>query len=357
MKIGLIGLPQSGKKTLFELITGQAPPEHDLAAGKSVPGIAEIADPRFEWLVKLYQPKKNVRARINVELIPKLQKGFGGNSEILRGLNNAEALCHIVRVFKDDSIYHISGSVNHQRDITEINEELILSDLMFVEKRLERIDKDMKRNKEKRLVREKEMLLKLKNWLDQSKPLRLFKFTDEERRNITNYQLVTLKEMIVVLNVAEDAMADQTLLVELEKEYEQSRIYFIQVSARVESEISKLDSEAERLQFLESVGISEPAIDRLKRVCIRALNLISFFTVGKDEVRQWTVKARSPAPVAAGVIHTDLERGFIRAEVIKYDDLNALGNEEKVHAAGKTYVKGKDYIVEDGDIINIRFNV
>jgi len=357
MIIGLIGLPQVGKKTLFELITGHPANEHDLAAGKTVLGSAEIADPRFDWLSKLYQPKKNVRARINVELIPNLIKGFGGNSQMLASLYNAEALCHVVRAFDNQSVYHVSGSVDPKRDIAEINNELILNDLMFVEKRLERIDKDMKRNKEERLVKEKELLLKFKDWLDQSKPLRLYPFTPEERKNITNYQMITLKEMIVVLNVSEDAVKDQTLVTALEKEYQPIRIHFMQVSAQVESEIAKLDSEQERKEFLESAGITEPAIDRLKRVCLKALNLIPFFTVGKDEVRQWLIKAQSPAPVAAGAIHTDLEKGFIRAETMKYDELFELGSEEKLHAAGKVYVKGKDYIVQDGDILNIRFNV
>ena len=357
MIIGLIGLPQVGKKTLFELITGHPASQHDLAAGKTIPGSAEIADPRFDWLSQLYQPKKNVRARINVELMPDLIKGFGGNSQMLASLHNAEALCHVVRAFENQSVYHASGSVDPKRDIAEINNELILNDLMFVEKRLERIDKDMKRTKEERLVKEKELLLKFKDWLDQSKPLRLYPFTPEERKNITNYQMITLKEMIVVLNVSEDAVKDQALITALEKEYQPVRIHFMQVSAQVESEIAKLDSPAERKEFMESVGITEPAIDRLKRVCLKALNLIPFFTVGKDEVRQWLIKAQSPAPMAAGAIHTDLEKGFIRAETMKYDELFELGSEEKLHAAGKVYVKGKDYIVQDGDILNIRFNV
>ena len=357
MKIGIIGLPQTGKKTLFELVTRQHPSEHDLAAGKPVAGIAEISDPRFDWLVNLYQPKKSVRARINVELLPKLEKSFAGNSELLKALSTMDALCHVVRVFADDSVYHVNGSIDPKRDIAEVNAELVLSDLLFVEKRLERIDKDLKHQKEERVVREKELFLKLKGWLEQGQPLRLFSFTAEERRNITNYQLVTLKELIVVLNVSEETLTDQNLLNTLEKEYSQLRIYFIQVSARVEDEISKLEDETERRQFMESLGINEPVIDRLKRVCLTALNLISFFTVGQDEVRQWTIKAQLTAPVAAGAIHTDMEKGFIRAEVMKYADLNALGGEEKVSAAGKAYLKGKDYIVEDGDIISIRFNV
>jgi GTP-binding protein YchF len=357
MKIGLIGLAQSGKKTLFELITHQKPSEHDLTAGKSISGIAEIGDLRFDWLVNLYQPKKSVRARINVDLLPNLEKGFANNSEFIRVLGAVEALCHVVRVFKDDSVYHVHGSIDPKRDIAEVNSELLLGDLMFVEKRLERIEKDLKHQKEERVVREKEMLIKLKDYLEQGNPLRLFPFTAEERKNVANYQLLTLKELIIVLNVSEDSLADNQLLADLEKEYASLKIYFIQVSAKVEAEIAKLDDDKERAQFLESLGIKEAVIDRLKRVCLKALNLISFFTVGKDEVRQWTIRANQPAPVAAGAIHTDFEKGFIRAEIMKYNDLHDLASEEKVHSAGKMYLKGKDYIVEDGDIINIRFNV
>lgn len=357
MKIGLIGLPQTGKKTLFELITRQHPSEHDLTAGKPVAGIAEISDPRFDWLMNLYQPKKSVRARINIELLPKLEKGFAEKSDFMKDLSTADALCHVVRAFTDESVYHVSGSVDPKRDINEINSDLLLSDLIFVEKRLERIEKDLKHQKEERVVREKELLLKMKALLEQGQPLRLFPFTADERKNITTYQLVTLKELIIVLNVSEESLADHNLVSTLEKEYAPLKIYFIQVSARVEAEISKLEDEAERKQFLESLGITEPAIDRLKRVCLAALNLISFFTVGKDEVRQWTIKANLTAPAAAGAIHTDLEKGFIRAEVMKYNELHELGSEEKLHAAGKKYLKGKDYIVEDGDILNIRFNV
>jgi GTP-binding protein YchF len=357
MKIGLIGLAQTGKKTLFELITRQKPSEHDLIAGKSIAGIAEIGDLRFEWLVNLYQPKKSVRARINVDLLPNLEKGFANNSEFIRVLGTAEALCHVVRVFKDDSVYHVHGSIDPKRDIAEVNSELLLYDLMLVEKRLERIEKDMKHQKDERVAREKELLLKLKDFMEPGRPLRLFSFNPDERKIIANYQFVTLKELIIVLNVSEDALVDNALLADLEKEYASLKIYFIQVSAKVEAEIAKLEDDKERAQFLESLGIKEAVIDRLKRVCLKALNLISFFTVGKDEVRQWTIRAGQFAPVAAGAIHTDLEKGFIRAEVMKYNELHELGSEEKVHSAGKSYLKGKDYIVEDGDILNIRFNV
>lgn len=358
MKIGIIGLPQTGKKTLFELITSHPPSEKELSLNKPIEGIAEIIDPRFEKLVELYNPKKTVRARINVKLIPKLEPGSAAvKGDVFKEVTDVDVLCHIVRAFKDDSVYHIHGAVDPKRDIDEINSELILSDLLFIEKRLERIEQNIKKINDATVAREKELLLRLKSHLEKESPLRLLEFKEEEKKLLANYQFVTLKEMIIVLNVAEDDLKNTDLAEQLTKTYEPLKIYVMRVSAKVEGEIAKLESDKERKEFLEALGIEEPAIEILKRVYIKALNLISFFTVGADEVRQWTIRVGSTALKAAGTIHTDLERGFIRADVIKYDDLISLGSEEKAKESGKAQVKGKDYIVEDGNVLNIRFNV
>lgn len=357
MKIGMIGLPQVGKKTLFELLTGHKPSENEVASSKPIKSLAEIRDPRFDWLVALYSPKKEVRARIDIELLPKLEKDTITKGDIFNDIADADALCHVVRAFEDESVYHVDGSVDPKRDIDKINAELILYDLLFIEKRLERIDKKAKVTKDEASIKEKELITKLKSHLDKELPLRLIELSPDEKKLLATYPFITGKEMLAALNVGEASVSDNGLAEKLKTVYSPLKIGIMQVSAKVESEIAKLDSEAERKEFMSSLGITEPAINILTRLLLKSLNLISFFTVGQDEVRQWLVKAGSHAPEAAGVIHTDLQKGFIRAEVMKYNELRDAGSEDKLKAAGKVYLKGKDYIVEDGDILNIRFNV
>lgn len=357
MKIGMIGLPQVGKKTLFELITGHKPTEAEAASGKPIRGVAEIMDPRFDALVAMYKPKKEVRARIDVELLPKLEKDSISKGDIFKDINELDAICHVVRAFKDDAVYHVDGSVDPKRDVDFVNAELLLHDMIFIEKRIERLDKTIKQTKEESAIKEMEVLSKLKAHLDNGMPLRTIELSVEERKFLTSYPLITRKDMFVALNVSEDGLKDVSLSGQLKSELADSRIDVMQVSAKVEEEIMALESEAERKEFMQSVGIDESAVNMLSRLCIRVLNLISFFTVGTDEVRQWNVRRNSAAPEAAGAIHSDLQKGFIRAEVMKYAELTAAGGEDKLKEAGKLYLKGKDYIVEDGDILNIRFNV
>lgn len=357
MKIGVIGLPQTGKKTLFEILTGHKISEKDLASGKNIKSIAEIKDPRYDRLVALYKPKKQVRARIEIELLPKIEKDAITKGEIFKDIAETDAICHVIRAFKDDSVYHIKGTVDPRRDIDDINSELILHDLIFVEKRLEKVELNLKKFKDETQSKERELLLQIKAHIDKELPLRLLELKPEEGRIIASYPFVTLKEMILAVNVSEDDLKNKTLLDDLKKKYEHLKIEIMLVSAKVESEIASLETEKERQEFLSALGIEEPAINMLSRLCIQALNLISFFTVGEDEVRQWPVRRGSSAPEAAGAIHSDLQKGFIRAEVIKFADIAELGSEERVKEAGRLYLKGKDYIVEDGDVISIRFNV
>ena len=352
MKIGIIGLPQVGKKTIFKLLTGYNFSEKDVVANKVVKSFAQIRDPRFDLLSDMYQPKKQVRAKIDIELLPKIDSESIREGTIFENIAEFDAICHIVRAFKDDSVYHIDGSVDSKRDIERINSELILHDLLFIEKRVERIDDSAKRVKDERAAKERDLLLKLKEHLEGELPLRLLDLNREELALISSYPFITLKKMIVVLNVSEDAL-DNDSYRELKGDY----IDIMQVSAKVESEIISLESEDEREEFLGALGVKELAVDSLTRLCIEALDLISFFTVGTDEVRQWLLVKGSLAPQAAGVIHSDLEKGFIRAEVMQYDDLISLGSEAALRENGKIYLKGKDYTVIDGDILNIRFNI
>ena len=356
MKIGIIGLPQVGKKTLFELLTNYKLTEKDIASNKPIKAVAEIRDPRFDLLVEAYRPKSEARARIDIEMLPKLEKDTIAKGEVFTDINELDAICHVVRAFKDESIYHIEGSVDPKRDINFVNSELILHDLLFIEKRMERLEAKIKQIKEEAAMKEKEILTRLKAHLEKESPLRFFEFTLDEMKAVSSYPFVTRKAMLTALNISEEDLNDTGLIEQLKRDY-QTVGEVMQVSTKVESEIAKLESEEERKEFLKELGIKEPAINVLTRLCIKALSLISFFTVGPDEVRQWTVRAGSTAPEAAGVIHTDLQKGFIRAEVMKYDDFTSLGSEVKVKEAGKLYLKGKDYIVEEGDIINIRFNI
>ena len=357
MKIGLIGLPQVGKKTLFELLSGRPPSEKELVSGKPIKGVAEIRDPRFDALVASYKPKKEVRARIDIELLQKIEKDTIQKGEIFTDINELDAVCHLARSFNDDSVYHIEGSVDAKRDIDFVNSELMLYDLIFIDKRLERLDQKIKQTKDETSIKEKDILIKIKDHLDNGSPLRLFKFSEDENKALSSYPLVTRKAMLVVLNVSEDELKTGVLLDTLSKEYAPLGLSLMQVSAKIEAEIAKFETIEERQEFMKEIGITEPAVHHLTRLCLRTLDLISFFTVGEDEVRQWLVPRRSTAPEAAGAIHSDLEKGFIRAEVMKYSDIAALGGEDKVKEAGKFYLKGKDYIVEDGDIMNIRFSV
>lgn len=348
MKIGMIGLPQTGKKALFELLTGHKPSENEAASDKPIHGIAEIRDGRFDALVAMYRPKKEVRARIEIELLPRIEKDAISQGKIFEDIAEVDALCHVVRAFKDDSIYHASGSVDPKRDIDATNSELILHDLIFIEKRFERLDKKVKQTKEEASIKEKELLARLKAHLDKELPLRALELSADDRKFLASYPFLTRKEIIIVLNVSEDQL-------KAKQQVEGSNI--MQVSAKVEAEIAALESEEERKAFLAELGIAEPAINILTRLCLKTLKLVSFFTVGPDEVRQWNVRAGSTAVEAAGTIHSDMQKGFIRAELIKLNDLKELGSEEAVKAQGKFYLKGKDYIVEDGDILSIRFNV
>jgi len=357
MKIGIIGLPQTGKKTLFEILTNRKPTENEIASKKPIKGVVEVRDPRFDMLAKTYKPKKEVRTRIEIEMLPKIEKDTIAEGTIFTDINELDAICHVVRAFKDESIYHMEGSVDPKRDIDLVNSELILHDLVFIEKRMENIDKKIKRLKEESSEKEKELLVKLKTQLEKELPLRLIELTAEEIQTISSYPFLTRKTIMVALNISEEDLNNTTLIEQLKRDYQAIAIDIIQISAKVESEIIKLESEEERAQFLKELGIKEPAADALSRLCIKALNLISFFTVGPDEVRQWTTRFGSTAPEAAGAIHTDFQKGFIRAVVIKYSDFATYTSEAKVKEAGKLYVKGKDYIVEDGDMLDIRFNV
>ncbi|MBU1195131.1 MAG: redox-regulated ATPase YchF [Proteobacteria bacterium] len=356
MKVGIIGLPQTGKKTLFQILTGKEITEPSKAS-KPLPGAADIIDSRFNQLVEMYEPKKNVRARIDIVLLPKMEAETISKGEIFRDIADMDAICHVVRSFEDDAIYHAQGSVDAVRDFEMVNSELIMHDQIFVEKRIERLEAMVKKIKDEDQQKELVLMGRLKTFLEEEKPLRLIELTEDEEKLIRSYPFITRKKLVIGVNVSEDDLGNESLLADFQKKCEHLDIEVMLVSAKVEAEIAMLDTQEEKDEFLQDMGIKQTALETLTKLCLKSLDLISFFTVGKDEVRQWLVRKGSSAPRAAGVIHSDLERGFIRAEVFKYEELMAQGSEAELKKAGKIYVEGKDYIVSDGDILNIRFSV
>ncbi len=349
MKLGLLGFPKVGKKTLFELLTGK---EADLSKGT---GIACVRDERLNQLAKIYKPRKAVHATLEFLIIPDI--GEQNNTKIFQVIQNVDVLCHIVRVFKDDTVFHIKGSINPARDIKTVNDELILNDLLFIEKRTGKLKKELTRKSAQSKLNEEKLLLRFKQHLEEGKPLRTLALSDEEKKLAKSYPLLTFKNMIVVLNVGEEDTTNNRLLETLKKHFADQSMEWIQIPAKLEKEISAMESEEERQAFLKEMGIGASALEKLTILSCRALGLITFFTVGKDEVRAWMIPKGSRAPEAARAVHTDMEKGFIRAQVIKYDDLIKLGNEKNVRKSGKYMLKGKDYVVEDGDILNFLFNV
>ena len=355
MKLGLVGFPQVGKRTLFRLLTGKEP-NTEGKKGNGL-GLAKVRDVRFDRLVEIYTPRKETPAQIEFLLLPDLDQQASRNGQVLEGLEQVDVICHLVRAFQDDTVFHIHGTVDPRRDILLLNEELQLNDLLFIEKRLERLEKEQsKKRNAQNMAMEADLLTRMKGRLESGLFLRNFVLTEAEEKLIASYPLLTRKAVIIVLNVGEEVQETHSLTGQLREAFREQGFQWIAVSAKIEEEICRLEA-ADRQSFLQDLQLDQPALDRLTMLCYQTLGLISFFTVGPDEVRAWTNRQGALAPQAAGVIHSDFERGFIRAEVMKYQDLIKLGSEQKVKEVGKYMQKGRDYIVEDGDIINFLFNV
>lgn len=357
MHVGLIGLPQAGKKTLLRLLTGVDARAVSPGNGGLVPGICPVRDPRVDRLVALYQPAKVTPATIQYLLMPDLTKDSAKNQELFKGLLAVDVLAHVVRAFADDTVFHVDGSVDPLRDIAMAQQELLLHDLLFVEKRLERIQKEPQGRRGADRSREQAVLTAVQAHLNENQPLRTLALSEDDAKLLSGAPLLTRKPRVLILNVGEDGVAETRLLDDVRQREAAHQAHLVQVSAKIEEELAQLEDPAERAAFLQALGLSESAMDRLTRVSYEALGLIAYFTVGEDEVRAWTVRRGASAAEAGGAIHSDIERGFIRAELMKYEDLVALGSEQAVAAAGKAYLKGKEYVVEDGDILSFRFNV
>lgn len=356
MDLGIIGLPQVGKKTVFELLTGVAAEKAPSRSGITY-GIAATRDPRIDRLSEMYNPKKTRYAEFNIALPPDIEPDAARSAVWLEPLRKVDALLHVVRAFEADHVFHVAGDVNPGRDLKLVETELLLADLGLVETRLERIEKDAKKGLDLgEGGRQKPVLERCREHLENELPLRTMELTADDAQLILSLAFLTLKPVVVAFNAGEDLTDAESSLAGLVEPIEQQGGVAVFLSASIESELNDLDDD-EREAFMEDLGISEQAAHRLSRASYACLGLISYFTVGPDEVRAWSVRDGAKAPEAAGRIHSDLERGFIRAETIAYEDLIRAGDEKAAKQQNLYVLNGKDYVVKDGDIMEIRFSV
>jgi GTP-binding protein YchF len=357
MKIGLVGLPKSGKTTLFNLLTGSSVATSRYDAGRSElhTGVARVPDPRVDRLTALFKPKKTTYATFEVVDLAGIEKDERGGLEA-KEFRNADALLHVARAFADDA----RGAADPRRDILDLELTLMLADLEVVDRRLERLEASIKKQRKEAEVREHELLGRLKTGLEAETPLRAVTLTPDEDRIVRGFTFLSRKPILHLVNVEEAAIAEGGRAVERYglgdvAARPQTRVGW--VSAVIESEIARLAGD-EQQAFLADLGLGEPAINRVLRECFALLGLISFFTTGEDEVRAWPVPVGTRAQDAAGAVHSDIARGFIRAEVNGYDELVAVeGSFADLRAKGQLRLEGKDYVVQDGEICHFRFNV
>jgi len=366
LKAGIVGLPNVGKSTLFNAITNShvEAANYPFATINPNTGVVNVPDERLDFLTDLFKPERKIPATVEfydiAGLVRGASKGEGLGNQFLAHIRECDAIVEVVRCFENDSIIHVENTVDPIRDIEIINLELVMADLDTVNKRIEKVENKARIQKDKESLAEMAVLSLIKPVLDNGNPARMVKLTEEQKDFVEkNYHLLTNKPIIYVANVSEEDLMDLSKAINYQKVKEyaaQEGSEVIPVSCEIESELSELDPE-ERNMYLSELGVTESGLSRVIKATYRLLNLSTFFTVGADECRAWTFINGMSAPQCAGVIHTDFQRGFICAEVYKYEDIHALGSEQAVKEAGKLKTEGKGYYPSDGDIMFFKFNV
>ena len=363
LSCGIVGLTNTGKSTIFNCFSNTKAEitNYTFSTSKSNIGMVKVPDPRLQELLKVQESQKVIQVVVDIVDLPGLAKGSsqgeGVGNKFLGELRNTDAIIHVLRCFDDENLPHIEGSVDPVRDIEILDFELQVKDLESVEKKIEKLKK-MAKTGDKEAKAGLDVLAKYKEHLDNLQNVRSLEVTPEEQKVVGDMFLLTSKPVLYVCNVDDASAANGNAYVENVKEHlKDEDTEIIVIAAQIESEIAELEDEEDKVEFLQDAGLTEPGVNKLIRSAYTMLNLETFFTVGPKEIHAWTIKKGATAPEAAGVIHSDLERGFIRAEVMKYTDFIELGSEVACKNAGKLHVEGKKYVVEDGDILNIRFNV